>query len=166
MPLISAAGRCGPRLLCLHEGWNFDERLHDAQRITKWRDEWGVDPRDMLEGLRELGYTATLRYNCTLNECVKFLEEYKAKKGFIFIDYWDDVGSCDGHWGELKGLDKNGNPWGINPDFPEVRHYTWPRKKLELNWYDYTIDTQQLIEGVAIFAYKEVEPKKERKKKE
>lgn len=166
MPLTSMPGRCGPRIICLNEGWDINERIHDAQRLTKWIEGEGVDPEWMVDGLRELGWIATLHYNCTIPKCVKFLKDYKSKNGIVLVDYWDNVETSEGHWAKFKGVDENGNPWGINPDFPNDTHYTWPRRMFEISWYDYTIGNRRLVEGVAIFAYKESAPKKTRKKKE
>lgn len=149
MPLRESTALCGPKVL----SHALDITIPEAQADSHWVASQGTDPGNMVKALRKHGYKVEMREHCTVGMLESFREKHD--KSIVIIDYFDDLfGAADGHYVIFLGLDGHGDVKVWNPD-SESDYMVLPRKKLEMNWYDYKInDNSTIYRGLAIFAHK------------
>lgn len=156
MPLLSQSARCGPRLM----SHILKVELHRAQEITGWRDQKGAEPEGLVSAFEQYGYEAKFIQNTSLEECEIFLKTNRRRKPHVILDYWDwFFGTLDGHYAELTGFNAQGDPILLNLDFEDTTSQgfvTLPRNIFLLFWFDYRIDSTELIKRGAIFAKRAV----------
>ncbi len=154
MPIEQTPGNCGPRCFCKAVGWDWAKYGNDAKSLMGHVDGKGVDPDGLVKAFRKQGYKSRWSEQNTVPGLVAFLEEHKS--GIVIVNYTDfNFEMIAGHYVLFYGLDKNGNLRTWNPDVSEKEEFILPRKNFETVWHDYTVDTFDLLENVAVFAHRD-----------